>query len=68
MKNSSTDQFFGLRVIGYQMPLSCFFEKDTEAKSMRMCFKDHSPAVLEVVRITVEPLLSDAKTASQSEL
>lgn len=51
----SSTRLFGLRVIGHDVPLPNFFTTEVEAKELRMRHRDHSPACLEVVRITVEP-------------
>ena len=50
-----SEVLFGLRVVGRQDPLPHFFATEAEAKELRMRHRDHSPACLEVVRITVEP-------------
>jgi hypothetical protein len=50
-----SDDLFGLRVVGHEASLPHFFATDAEAKELRMCHRDHSPACLEVVRITVKP-------------
>ena len=56
-----SEVLFGLRVVGHEDPLPHFFATEAEAKELRMRHRDHSPACLEVVRITVEPnmVLSD---------
>ncbi len=50
-----SDDLFGLRVVGHEAPLPHFFATEAEAKELRMRHRDHSPACLEVVRITVKP-------------
>ena len=50
-----SDDLFGLRVVGHESPLPHFFATEAEAKELRMRHRDHSPACLEVVRITVKP-------------